>query len=190
MLIPALATIEIPVKTVSEANSASSAHWRARHKRAKEQNETVLAHMLAHRRAWEHLRLPLTIVLVRYSVGTLDRGNDGAALKYVQDGVTDALGIALPKGEGPRPHNQRAPGFKKPRNQHYDDRDRLEWHYAQRKCQRGREHVEVRIYQPGCVARWMLSQMPTEPCALERFAVANAEALDALLPAIVLMEVA
>jgi hypothetical protein len=181
-VIPALVTIEIPMQTVSEANRASSEPWIKRHKRAKAQNEAVVTRMLASREAWQRLRLPLVVVLVRHSTGALDDGNLGAALKYVQDGVTDALGIALPKGEGPRPHNQRAPGFAKPRTTHYDDRDRLAWHYAQRKCTKGHERVDVRFYEPGSVARWVLSQLSeTGPSELAAWAVTFAPELDALL---------
>lgn len=181
-MIPALATIEIPLATVSEANRASHEQWTKRHKRAKAQNETVIAHMLAARASWDHLRLPLVVVLVRHGVGTLDDGNLGAALKYVQDAVTDSLGLYLPKGEGPRPHNQRAPGLAKPRATHYDDRDRLSWHYAQRKCQRGHERVDVRFYQPGSVARWLLSRLSeTGPSEIEAWAITHAAELDALL---------
>ena len=181
-MIPALVTIEIPVQTVSEANRASHEHWRERAKRAKAQGETVLAHLLAQRSAWQHLRLPLTVVLVRHSVGTLDTDNLGASLKHVQDAVTDALGLVLPKGEGPRPHNVRAPGFAKPRATHHDDRDRLAWHYAQRKCARGHERVDVRFYEPGSVARWVLSQLSeTGPSELAAWATTFAPELDALL---------
>lgn len=181
-MIPALATIEIPLVTVSEANRASHEQWTKRHKRAKAQNEAVIAHMLAARAAWDHLRLPLVVVLVRHSVGTLDTDNLGASLKHVQDGVTDALGLYLPKGEGPRPHNVRAPGFAKPRSTHYDDRDRLSWHYAQRKCAKGHERVDVRFYEPGSVARWVLSQLSeTGPSELAAWATTFAPELDALL---------
>jgi hypothetical protein len=177
-----LATIEIPLVTVSEANRASHEQWTKRHKRARAQNEVVIAHMLAQRAAWRHLRLPLTVVLVRHSTGTLDTDNLGASLKHVQDAITDALGMELPRGEGPRPHNQRAPGFEKPRATHYDDRDRLAWHYAQRQCKRGHERVDVRFYEPGSVARWVLSQLgETGPSVLEQWATTNARELDALL---------
>ena len=181
-MIPALATIELPLVTVSEANRASHEPWRARQKRAKAQGNTVCALMLAHRASWQHVRLPLVVVLTRYSTGTLDDGNLGASLKYVQDAVCDSLGMYLPKGEGPRPHNVRAPGFAVPRTQHYDDRDRLSWLYTQSKCARGRERVEVRFYEPGCVARWLLSRLTeTGPSEIERWITANAAALDATL---------
>lgn len=181
-MIPALATIEIPLATVSEANRASHEQWTKRHRRARAQNETVIMHMLAHRAAWDRLRLPLVVVLVRHGVGELDTDNLGASLKHVQDGVTDALGLYLPKSEGPRPHNQRAPGLAVPRTQHYDDRDRLSWLYAQRKCQRGHERVDVRFYQPGSVARWLLSRLSeTGPSEIEAWAITHATELDALL---------
>lgn len=64
-MIPALVTIELPVQTVSEANRASHESWRARSKRAKAQNEAVVMHLRASLPAWQHLRLPLVVVLVR-----------------------------------------------------------------------------------------------------------------------------
>lgn len=177
-MIPPLCRIEIPVATVSEANRASHEHWRKRHKRADAQNNTTMVAMRAAFDGWKHVRLPLAVVLVRHSVGTLDDGNLGAALKYIQDGVTDALGTWLPKGEGPRAHNKRAPGFAKPINSHYDDRDRLSWHYAQSKCKRGEERVDVLLYSPGCVARHLLS---LDRAALDAWLVKHATGLDALL---------
>jgi hypothetical protein len=181
-MIPALVTIELPIATVSEANRASHEHWRERAKRAKAQSEAVVMHMLAQRAAWDHLRLPLVVVLVRHSSGTLDTDNLAASLKHVQDGVTDALGLYLPKGEGPRPHNQRAPGFAKPKTVHYDDRHRLAWHYAQRKCAKGHERVDVRFYQPGSVSQWLLSKLTeTGPSEIEAWAITHAVELDALL---------
>ena len=181
-MIPALVTIELPVQTVSEANRASHESWRVRSTRAKSQNDAVVTHLRAALPAWQHLRLPLVVVLVRHSTGTLDTDNLGAALKHVQDGVTDALGLYLPKGEGPRPHNQRAPGLAKPKGTHFDDRDRLAWHYAQRKCAKGHERVDVRFYQPRSGARWVLSQLgETGPSVIEAWARTFAVELDALL---------
>lgn len=184
-----LAVISLPLATVSEANRASSEHWRTRHRRASAQVEATITTMRSVMPEWQHVRLPVIVVLTRYSSGTLDDGNLGAALKYAQDGVTDALGLYLPKGLGPRPHNVRAPGFARPTNQHYDDRDRFSWQYAQRKCSRGSERVEVRFYEPGAVARWVLSELrSTEAGGVERWARDHAAALDTTLAALVQSE--
>lgn len=180
-IVQPLAALSLPVQTVSEANRASHESWRVRSNRARHQNETVLRFMFAHRAEWDHLRLPLTIVLVRYSSGTLDTDNLGASMKHAQDAVTDALGMALPKGEGPRLLGCNR-GAKKPRTVHYDDRHGLAWHYAQRKCKKGEERVDVRFYKPGSVARWVLAQLrEAGPSAIESWAQAFAAELDALL---------
>lgn len=171
------AAIWLPIATVSEANRASHEHYRLRAKRAKEQGEAVITLMRAVRSSWDHVRLPLVVVLTRYSVGTLDDDNLPAALKHIQDGVCDALGLVLPKGEGPRKHSERAPGFKKPTG-HFDDRDRLSWQYAQRKCKRGSEGVSVAFYRPGAVARHLLSVSRAE---LDMWLVESASAFDAML---------
>lgn len=171
------ASVWLPIATVSEANRASHEHYRVRAKRAKDQNEAVILTMRSVRSSWDFVRLPLVVVLTRYSVGVLDDDNLPAALKHVQDGVCDALGLVLPKGEGPRKHSERAPGFKKPAG-HFDDRDRLSWQYAQRKCKRGDEGVRVSLYRPGAVARHLLS-VPRE--TLDAWLVENASAFDEML---------
>ena len=180
-IVQPLAWLSLPVQTVSEANRASHEPWQVRSKRARAQNQAVLAFMFARRAEWDHLQLPLTIVLVRHSAGRLDADNLGASMKHVQDAITDALGMALPKGKGPRMCGA-AKGAKRPRVVHYDDRRGLAWHYAQRPCKRGEERVDVRFYKPGSVARWVLSQLgESGPSAIESWAKAFSVELDALL---------
>jgi hypothetical protein len=86
-------TLDIPVRTVSEANRASSEHWRMRHKRAKHQRRTaawvtrVPAHGLLDR------GMRLEVRLTRISPRPLDDDNLASSMKHVRDGVADALGI-------------------------------------------------------------------------------------------------
>lgn len=86
-------TLDLPVRTVSEANRASHEHWRMRHKRAKHQRRTaawvtrVPAHGLLDR------GVCLTVNLTRIAPRALDDDNLASAMKAVRDGVADALGI-------------------------------------------------------------------------------------------------
>lgn len=83
--------ITYPIKTVSESNMRE--HWAAKHRRSKEQRN------IAHYRTLVDIRLqpepvkPWRIVLTRIGKKRLDTGNLPAALKAVQDGICDALGI-------------------------------------------------------------------------------------------------
>lgn len=141
------ASVWLDMETVSEANIASHAHWKERHARAKSQiNHTILS-MRAKLREWEHVLLPLHIVLERHSTTAreLDDDNLVASIKHVRDGVTDALGLYLPAGKGPRRMSKKA-------NAHFDDNDRLRWSY--RLVNRAsKEGVAVRIYQHGEMAK-------------------------------------
>ena len=73
---------------VSESNAHE--HWRKRQKRAKEQRGTVKLVMQANAKKPS---IPCTIRLVRIAPRKLDQGNIGAALKHVQDGCADWIGI-------------------------------------------------------------------------------------------------
>lgn len=87
-----IATITVPVRTVSEANSHQ--HWRMRQKRAKEQRGTTLLALRTARgmpwAPWEHR---WRVHLVRLSARKLDTDNLQGALKHVRDGVADWLGV-------------------------------------------------------------------------------------------------
>ena len=108
-------TFEIPVKTISEANSHG--HWRVRHKRRQAQRETSAIYT----RQWlEDLPAPpLSIRLTRLCpVLIRDSDNLPVSMKAVRDGIADAIGI--------------------------DDGDkRLVWEYGQRR--RKEYGVEVTI---------------------------------------------
>lgn len=117
--------LTIPLRTVSEANRASSEHWRVRHKRAKSQRETARAftliqvgHLGTIYRKWP--AVTLTVTLTRISPRVLDDDNLASSQKHVRDGVADALGI--------------------------DDRDpRVTWDYAQEKGKPGFYGVRIEI---------------------------------------------
>lgn len=83
--------IEIPTRTVSETNRRD--HWRAKAVRTKKQRD--LACCVAKRHIPQTLvgHVPTSIRMTRVSPRRLDQGNVAAALKAVQDGVCDALGV-------------------------------------------------------------------------------------------------
>jgi hypothetical protein len=81
--------VDIPgLRIVSESNAHE--HWRKRQKRAKEQRGTVA---LVMRAKATKPPTPCTIRLVRIAPRKLDQGNIAGALKHVQDGCADWLGI-------------------------------------------------------------------------------------------------
>lgn len=77
-------TIEIPIRTVSEANQRC--HWRVKAKRAKEHRGLTLMYC-----ALTTLRppLPCTVKLTRKSARLLDDDNLRSALKACRDGIAD-----------------------------------------------------------------------------------------------------
>ena len=82
-------SIHIPgLRVVSESNAHE--HWRKRQKRAKEQRGLVS--MVMRSKATKPA-ITCTIRLVRIAPRKLDQGNIAAALKHVQDGCADWLGI-------------------------------------------------------------------------------------------------
>lgn len=115
-----LACVEIPVRTVSEANSHQ--HWRVRQRRAKTQRTTAKAVMAVTAGSMPSvapLRGPLVVRLTRIAPSRgLDSDNLPPSMKHVRDGIADWLGI--------------------------DDRDpRVTWTYAQ---ERGSpKHYAVRV---------------------------------------------
>jgi hypothetical protein len=84
-----LVRVEIPIRTVSEANQRG--HWAKRHSRASEQRSVVRMAL-----ATQPTRTPvgpLRIRLTRIAPRRLDSDNLHAALKAVRDGVADYLGV-------------------------------------------------------------------------------------------------
>lgn len=76
-------TLNIPLKTVSEANAHT--HWRLRQQRAKEQRAHVLTHLLVNRETMP--RFPVRVTFTRLGTRTLDSDNLAGAFKHVRDTV-------------------------------------------------------------------------------------------------------
>lgn len=158
-------TINVRGYVLSAANARESKAERA--ERVKAQRSQAFAVVLAALRTERpSIELPLTIVVTRVSPKPLDSDNLAAATKAQRDGATDALKQYLKdlKRRGPR-----------------DDSDGLTWLYGQESCAGGEEHLRFELYPAGCVAKWMLRHLPTEPSKLERWLVDHAARLDALL---------
>lgn len=159
------ATIDIRGYVLSAANARESRQERA--ERVKAQRAQAFAVVLAALRTERPvIELPLTIVVTRVSPHPLDSDNLASATKAQRDGATDALKQYL------KDLKRRTPR---------DDSDRLTWLYGQESCAGGEEHLRFELYPSGCVAKWMLRHLPTEPSELERWLIAHATRLDALL---------
>lgn len=160
-----LATIYVRGHVESAANLRESKKERTA--RVKAQRAQAFAVVLSDLRTWRPtLALPLTLLMTRVSPRKLDSDNLASAVKAQRDGATDALKQYLKDLKRTPPR---------------DDSDRLTWLYDRARCAGGDEHLRVEIYETGCVAKWMLRHLPTEPSELERWLAANATRLDALL---------
>lgn len=78
-------TVHIPIRTVSETNQRE--HWRVKAKRVSAQR------LLAKMKLREVMKPLLRITVTRIAPRRLDDGNLSAALKAVEDGIQDAIGI-------------------------------------------------------------------------------------------------
>ena len=78
--------IDIPIRTVSEANRRE--HWAAKAKRVRSQRKA--AKIITRSAIAEPM---ITITLTRVGPRKLDTDNLAGALKAVQDGIADAIGI-------------------------------------------------------------------------------------------------
>lgn len=132
-MIPALVSVTIRMRTVSEANAHE--HWRARQKRAKAQRWMVGMVLMPKWRAWllecvdatpfvtllgADIPFPMRVTLTRIAPRMLDSDNAVGALKHVRDGVAEVLGV--------------------------DDGDpRVTWEYAQRRGKVGEYAVTVEV---------------------------------------------
>jgi hypothetical protein len=87
------AVFQVPIKTVSEANRASSEHWRKRDERALKQRAYARG-FFDQLRIRDQFRFPLEITLTRIapSKGVDPFENLPGSLKHVVDGICDALG--------------------------------------------------------------------------------------------------
>ena len=99
------AEVDIPIRTVSEANGRE--HWAVKAKRVKLHRNT--AHRVAAMALKGEKPLPCVVTLTRVSPRELDDDNLRSALKATRDGIADWLGV--------------------------DDRDpRIRWEYGQAKA--------------------------------------------------------
>lgn len=105
----------LPIKTVAGLNARE--HWRKRCKRVS--SERSAAHLIV-REIARKVPMPVTVTLVRASVGTLDSDNLQGALKGIRDGVADAYGVD-------------------------DNGLDIRWQYGQTKCKRGGHGVYIDI---------------------------------------------
>lgn len=113
-----MVVVEIPLRTVSEANA--HAHWRTRWARTRAQR---LATGLSLARTGVRASAPANVVLTRMAPSTgLDSDNLVSAFKAVRDAVAEWLGV--------------------------DDRDtRVTWQYRQERTPRGVWAVRIQIEQ-------------------------------------------
>lgn len=84
---PARLAVDVPIRTVSEANSHE--HWRYRQTRAKRQRTAVVL-MLSGRLMPS---LPAVVTMTRLSPRQLDDDNLAGSMKHVRDEVARCLGI-------------------------------------------------------------------------------------------------
>lgn len=78
----------IPMRTVNETNVRE--HWAQTRSRSRGQRAIVSAMVLSH---YGKFSLPATVVMTRYGPQKMDGDNLRPALKHVQDGVQDAIGV-------------------------------------------------------------------------------------------------
>ena len=95
-------SVELPIRTVSEANIRE--HWGAKARRAKKQRADVLAGLLA--TGWPRPSLPLVVTLTRIGPRRRDDDNNVRSLKACRDSVAAWLKVD-------------------------DGNEQLEWRYAQ-----------------------------------------------------------
>lgn len=85
-MIPYTLTWNLPIRTVSEANS--SEHWTAKSKRHKQQQFFIRALFKKHGRG---ITLPCKVTLIRLSPRTLDDDNLCMAFKWIRDEISECL---------------------------------------------------------------------------------------------------
>lgn len=114
--------VQLPIRTVSEANVRT--HWAARARRARDQRSTVAIALRCH--GVTVATLPCVVALTRIAPRELDDDNLRGALKAVRDGIADALEV--------------------------DDRDaRVRWEYGQRRGAANEHSVDIEIQAMGMV---------------------------------------
>ena len=81
--------VEIPIKTVSEANMRE--HWGSKHGRQILQGNAVVYGLFQYRKEIEQFRLPLAISFTRIGKRELDSDNLQSAFKKIRDKVASIL---------------------------------------------------------------------------------------------------
>lgn len=85
--------IDIPLRTISEANRASHEHWRVRAKRAKEQRSLAVTLLKSAFGRGAKVAGRAAVTMTRIAPVALDSDNLPMSFKHVRDGVADWLGI-------------------------------------------------------------------------------------------------
>ncbi len=87
-----IATVVVPVRTVSEANRHE--HWRYRQKRAQLHNFAVWSHLNMRRIALgKQVAMPVHVHITRIAPRKLDTDNLAGSQKFVRDAVAKFLGV-------------------------------------------------------------------------------------------------
>jgi len=124
-------TWELPIKTVSEANS--SEHWIKKSKRHKTQQFFI---RLLFKKAQENITLPCQVTLTRLSSRSLDDDNLRMAFKWIRDELSDLLTGNTKFYINKKGRAQRIAGRS-------DSDPRIKWEYAQEACKTQGIRVEI-----------------------------------------------
>ena len=124
--------IELPIKTVSEANS--SEHWTKKAERHKQQ-QFILRWGLKNYMCM--LKVPCTVKLTRLSPRTLDSDNLLTSLKYIRDEISEIL---IPEKKKYYLSKQ---GRAVPIKGRADDDPRIKWEYDQQKSKTQSVMIEI-----------------------------------------------
>ncbi len=126
--------IELPIKTVSEANS--SEHWTKKAERHKYQQYLLNWGFRPYKNS---IQLPCIVKLIRLSPRTLDDDNLRTAFKYVRDEISEIL---IPEKKKYYLSKQ---GRAVPIKGRADDDPRIKWEYDQEKCKIQAIRIEIQF---------------------------------------------
>lgn len=115
-------TWEIPIMTVSEANS--SQHWSKKAKRHKQQQFFIRA---AYEKYVKELKLPCNVTMTRLAPRSLDDDNLTTAFKYIRDEISECI---FPEKRGR--YLDKKGNYRKIKGR-ADSDPRITWQYAQQK---------------------------------------------------------
>jgi hypothetical protein len=122
---------EIPLKTVSEANS--SEHWTVSSKRHRQQQFFVRA--LFHGLKQE-IPIPCTVTLTRLNSRPLDEDNNVSAMKWIRDEISECIFPEKRKSYVSKGKVRSIKG-------RADDDSRISWKYAQEKSKTLGIRIEI-----------------------------------------------